>query len=402
MSAARRRRAQRGLEGVHAALVGRDARARAWRATAARRRARRRRRRPLHHRRGRHRQEPPARRAARRLRAAAVDRRPTPRLARGPLRLVRRVAALLAVPRPPPRVARRRASTSRELRVRRRRCAAALERALRRPRRRALPVPRRAARPHARAATPRPASPSSRRRRSSTARSRSSRTLVAAAGRGRPGRRRARGPALGRPDVAPARRAAARRCTEDAAVLLVLTQRHERDHPSWALRELAARELPAPHARARARAAVRRRASASCSPRWSAPARCPPELERRLLDQAEGNPFFLEELVRSLVDAGALVRDDGGWRFDHDVAGRGAADGREGDPRALDRLAPECRDGVPTAASVLGRRFGAAAARGRRRAQRRAPWTRCTSCSGSTSCARHGAGRSPSTASSTR
>ena len=32
----------------------------------------------------------------------------------------------------------------------------------------------------------------------------------------------------------------------------------------------------------------------------------PHDLERRLPAQAEGNPFFLEELVRSLVDAGAL------------------------------------------------------------------------------------------------
>ena len=31
-------------------------------------------------------------------------------------------------------------------------------------------------------------------------------------------------------------------------------------------------------------------------------------LERRVLEAADGSPFFLEELVRSLVDAGALVR----------------------------------------------------------------------------------------------
>ncbi len=42
-------------------------------------------------------------------------------------------------------------------------------------------------------------------------------------------------------------------------------------------------------------------------------------MERRILEPAEGNPFFLEELVRSLVDAGALVREDEGWRFDHEV-----------------------------------------------------------------------------------
>src|SRR5439155_26900345 len=32
--------------------------------------------------------------------------------------------------------------------------------------------------------------------------------------------------------------------TEEAAVLLVLTERPERDHPAWAVRETAAREFP--------------------------------------------------------------------------------------------------------------------------------------------------------------
>ena len=49
----------------------------------------------------------------------------------------------------------------------------------------------------------------------------------------------------------------------------------------------------------------------------------PADLERCCSTAAEGNPFFLEELVRSLADAGALQHDDGGWRFDHEVADRG-------------------------------------------------------------------------------
>ena len=42
-------------------------------------------------------------------------------------------------------------------------------------------------------------------------------------------------------------------------------------------------------------------------------------MARRILEPAEGNPFFLEEIVRSLVDAGALVRTARQWRFDHAV-----------------------------------------------------------------------------------
>jgi hypothetical protein len=35
---------------------------------------------------------------------------------------------------------------------------------------------------------------------------------------------------------------------------------------------------------------------------------------RLILAKAEGNPFFVEELIRSLIDQGLLRRtDDGGW-----------------------------------------------------------------------------------------
>ena len=78
-------------------------------------------------------------------------------------------------------------------------------------------------------------------------------------------------------------------------------------------------------------------------------------MERRILEPAEGNPFFLEELVRSLVDAGRVVHDEQGWRFDHDVAARGAAHGREGrSSRASTGWTPGAREAL-VAASVLGR-----------------------------------------------
>ena len=65
--------------------------------------------------------------------------------------------------------------------------------------------------------------------------------------------------------------------------------------------------VSAPAARARPRPARSCR-RASCSPRSSRPAQLPAELEQRVLEAADGNPFFLEELVRSLADVGALVR----------------------------------------------------------------------------------------------
>jgi class 3 adenylate cyclase/tetratricopeptide (TPR) repeat protein len=39
----------------------------------------------------------------------------------------------------------------------------------------------------------------------------------------------------------------------------------------------------------------------------------PPELREQMLDKAEGNPFFLEELIRRLIDEGMLIRVGDRW-----------------------------------------------------------------------------------------
>ena len=144
--------------------------------------------------------------------------------------------------------------------------------------------------------------------------------------------------------------------TEDAAVLLVITQRPDPDHPSWALRELASRSLP--HRRRELELeALSGDAERELLHVLVGEGTLPPELEQRLLDQAEGNPFFLEELVRSLADAGALRREDGEWRFDHDTAIDVPPTVEQVIVARIDRLEPGQRAAL-TAASVLGRSFG--------------------------------------------
>ena len=45
----------------------------------------------------------------------------------------------------------------------------------------------------------------------------------------------------------------------------------------------------------------------------------PPGLLQTIMDTAEGNPFFLEEIVRQLIDQGHIVRDGHGWVAGHDL-----------------------------------------------------------------------------------
>ncbi|GAB4425326.1 MAG: adenylate/guanylate cyclase domain-containing protein [Chloroflexi bacterium OHK40] len=84
----------------------------------------------------------------------------------------------------------------------------------------------------------------------------------------------------------------------------------------------------------------------------------PPDSILPLLERAQGNPFFIEELVRALVSGGLLLRDDGGaWRLARPVEEVELPKSIEGLLIArLDRL-DEPRQELVQVASVIGRRF---------------------------------------------
>ena len=143
---------------------------------------------------------------------------------------------------------------------------------------------------------------------------------------------------------------------ERAAVLLVVAQRDERDHPSWRIRELAAREVPHLHSEI-ALVSLGGEAERELLHAVVGAGTLPRDLEDRVLEAAEGNPFYLEEVVNSLVDSGALVRADGAWQFDHDVPVEVPPTVERVVLARSDRLPPEHHD-VLTSASALGRHFG--------------------------------------------
>ena len=144
--------------------------------------------------------------------------------------------------------------------------------------------------------------------------------------------------------------------TQDAGVLLVLVMRIERDHASWGVRDLAARDFP--HRMTEVILdALSGNAGGDLLDALVGGDTLPDELRARILAGAEGNPFFLEELVRSLVDAGALVSSGEKWRFDHDAEIDLPPTVEQVIVARIDRLPDTSRD-VLVAASVLGRHFG--------------------------------------------
>jgi predicted ATPase len=43
----------------------------------------------------------------------------------------------------------------------------------------------------------------------------------------------------------------------------------------------------------------------------------PHDIQRQILEHAEGNPLFVEETLRSLIQKGILIEQNGQWRATH-------------------------------------------------------------------------------------
>jgi class 3 adenylate cyclase/tetratricopeptide (TPR) repeat protein len=83
----------------------------------------------------------------------------------------------------------------------------------------------------------------------------------------------------------------------------------------------------------------------------------PDDIRRIILDKFEGNPFFLEEIIRSLLDRGQIVKDNGHWRATSKIVDINMPDTLNGLITArLDQLDESSKRALQSAA-VLGREF---------------------------------------------
>lgn len=83
----------------------------------------------------------------------------------------------------------------------------------------------------------------------------------------------------------------------------------------------------------------------------------PAELRQRVLDRAEGNPLFVEEVVRMLIEEGVVQSRDGHWFATQDAANVRVPDSVEALIRARLDTVPAPERVVLQAASVVGRVF---------------------------------------------
>ena len=149
-----------------------------------------------------------------------------------------------------------------------------------------------------------------------------------------------------------------RALVDRAPLLLIAIHRPRRDHGSWDLRETAAREWAHRHTDLRLEPLSTAQSETLVGHLLHVES-LPPTLRDGILAQAEGNPFYAEEIIRSFIDQGDLVQDEvtGRWRATRDMVETPIPDTLHGVLMArIDRLQEETKR-VLQMASVIGRVF---------------------------------------------
>ena len=144
--------------------------------------------------------------------------------------------------------------------------------------------------------------------------------------------------------------------TDELPLMILAVFRPQREEPSWQFHEAAARDY------------AHRYKSIELEPLDENNSRelvaslleiedLPESVRSLILTKAEGNPFYVEEVIRSLLDSQLVVREGGHWHATSAIEGIAVPDTLAGVINArLDRLDDESRR-VAQSASVIGREF---------------------------------------------
>jgi class 3 adenylate cyclase len=144
--------------------------------------------------------------------------------------------------------------------------------------------------------------------------------------------------------------------TERGMLMILAAFRPQRQEPSWRFYEVAQRDYSHRHT-AIALEPLDEAESRSMVANLLHIEDLPESVRALILRKAEGNPFFIEELIRSLLDSKLVVRDNGHWRATRAIADIAIPDTLgEVIGARVDRLDASAKRVVQTAA-VIGREF---------------------------------------------
>ncbi|HEY5574569.1 MAG TPA: adenylate/guanylate cyclase domain-containing protein [Anaerolineales bacterium] len=150
------------------------------------------------------------------------------------------------------------------------------------------------------------------------------------------------------------------RLTDSSPLLLICALRPDREAPSWRLKQTAEFHYPHRYLEISLRSLSREDTNHLLDNLLDV-TNLPEQLRRRVIEKTDGNPFFVEEVVRALVDSGALTHASGSGATSMKVNG----DIHEIDipenlqailSARIDRLEEQARRTLQLA-SVIGRSF---------------------------------------------
>ena len=125
----------------------------------------------------------------------------------------------------------------------------------------------------------------------------------------------------------------------EAPMLLICVYRPERDHRCWQIASIASRKCSDRFAEIRLRELTTLQSSALVSSLLRQEA-LPVGVKEDILARAQGNPFFIEEIVHSLIGQGRITRDGTTW---HGTPAEEGQTRRAGHPRERTRRHSEPR-----------------------------------------------------------
>jgi class 3 adenylate cyclase/tetratricopeptide (TPR) repeat protein len=145
--------------------------------------------------------------------------------------------------------------------------------------------------------------------------------------------------------------------TERAQLSLIALFRPQPQDPSWRFHEIASRDYAHRYTKV-ALQPLDEKDSRQLVANLLEIEDLPEQVRTLILKKAEGNPFFVEEVIRSLLDSKLVVRVDDRWRATREIENIAVPDTLAGVITArLDRLDDQSKYAAQTA-SVVGREFG--------------------------------------------
>jgi len=144
--------------------------------------------------------------------------------------------------------------------------------------------------------------------------------------------------------------------TDRCSLMLLILMRVERDHGSWSAKLKAETDFGHRYTEINLRR-LSKNDSEKLVDHLLEIADLPDDIRSLVMDRSEGNPFYLEEIIRNLIDQGVLLHEGNTWRATQEITQVIIPDSLHGVLLArIDRLGEEIRSTLQLA-SVIGKSF---------------------------------------------